>query len=101
MNSFTGYTTIEMNENASAVFNVWDKLLNDMYKTLKNNLSASEFAELQKDQREWITERDDYAEYAASEVEGGSLYNSIYTHALADYTAQRCSDFLYDYMVGM
>lgn len=99
--SFTGYTTVEMNENAAQIFEVWDTLLNDMYGALKKNLSVDEFAQLQQDQREWITERDDYAEYTAAEVEGGTLYNSIYVQAQADYTAQRCSDFLYDYMVGL
>lgn len=101
-NTFTGYTTVEMNEYANELFDVWDHLLNDMYKALKNNMSANEFTKLQQEQRQWIMDRDDYAEYIATqEAEGGSLYTSIYINALTDYTAQRCSEFLYDYMVGM
>lgn len=101
-NEFTGYTTVEMNALAADVFDVWDTLLNDMYQALKKNLPADEFAQLQQEQRQWITERDEYAEYTATEqAEGGTAYNMIYIGAQSEYTSQRCADFLFDYMVGL
>ncbi|MEE1130591.1 MAG: lysozyme inhibitor LprI family protein [Caryophanon sp.] len=95
-------TTIEMEEAAQKAFALWDALLNEMYGVLKNELSAADFEELRADQREWIAERDDYATYQATEqANGGSAYTMLYIDAQAQYTAQRCSDFLYDFMVSL
>ncbi|OCS91121.1 lysozyme inhibitor LprI family protein [Caryophanon latum] len=95
-------TTIEMEEAAQQAFSLWDALLNEMYGVLKNELSAADFEELRADQREWIAERDDYATYQATEqANGGSAYTMLYIDAQAQYTAQRCSDFLYDFMVSL
>lgn len=99
--AFTGYTTVEINEHMNEIVNVWDGLLNDMYQALKANLPESEFAALKADQRQWIKERDAYAEQTATEeAEGGTMYTMVYLSAISDYTEQRCYDFLYDYMTG-
>lgn len=99
--AFTGYTTVEINEHMNEIVNVWDGLLNDMYQALKANLPENEFAALKAEQRQWIKERDAYAEKTATEeAEGGTMYTMVYLSAISDYTEQRCSDFLYDYMTG-
>lgn len=95
-------TTVEMNDVSEQAFNVWDDLLNDMYGVLKAQLPAAEFEALRAEQREWIGERDEYATYIATEAaDGGSAYTSIYIDAQMQYTAQRCSDFLYEYFINL
>ena len=97
--SFTGYTTVEMNAHMGEIVQVWDQLLNDMYQALKANLHESEFAALQAEQRQWIKERDVYAEKTATEeAEGGTMYTMVYLSAISEYTEQRCYDLLNEYM---
>lgn len=95
-------TTVELEEAAQKAFSLWDSLLNEMYGVLKEELPPAEFEELRADQREWITERDDFATYQATEqANGGSAYTMLYIDAQAQYTAQRCSDFLYEIMIDL
>lgn len=99
--TFTGETTVEINAHTSELLTIWDDLLNEMYADLKAHLPTSEFKQLQTEQREWITERDDYAAFKASDFTGGTIYNSVYMEAQTEKTQSRCLDFLYDYFINI
>ena len=99
--AFNGMTTVEINQHTEEVLLIWDDLLNEMYADLKAHLPSKEFEQLRTEQREWITERDDYASFKASEFTGGTMYNSVYMEAQTEKTQSRCLDFLYDYFIHM
>lgn len=84
----------------NASYAQWDKLLNDIYGTLKSRLSATEFDSLRSVQRNWIKQRDADAQaafnnpddYAAEIAKAQSLSNS---------TSSRCYELLYQYQTSL
>lgn len=77
----------------------WDALLNDIYGTLKTNLSASDFNSLRNYQRQWIHDRDATADQASIDAESMDSYTPKVSHAmsLAESTKERCYELLNDY----
>lgn len=77
----------------------WDALLNDIYGTLKTNLSASDFNSLRNYQRQWISDRDATADQASIDAESMDSYTPKVSHAmaLAESTKERCYELLNDY----
>lgn len=68
----------------------WDNLMNDIYGTIREKISSSEFEALKTSQKEWLAKRENDAKESASDWEGGSGYNMAYYAALAESTGQRC-----------
>ena len=68
----------------------WDNLMNDIYGTIREKISSSEFETLKTSQKEWLAKRESDAKESASDWEGGSGYNMAYYAALAKSTGQRC-----------
>lgn len=56
----TGNTTFEINEFAKNKYDAFDKLLNDTYKAVKNQISKEEFECLRISQRAWLKEVENY-----------------------------------------
>lgn len=80
---------------AKEIFFQWDKLLNDVYKYLKNHLAATDFENVKQQQRAWIKEKEAQANSAAkanaenstrSEYEKYNVYNT--------FTAKRCEELI-------
>ena len=76
----------------------WDNLLNEIYGVLKEQLSSNEMDELRNKQREWISYRDNEADKAAKEFEGGTWAPVAYNGAIADLTRERCYYLVNNYM---
>ncbi len=78
---------------AKAKFAAADKALNEAYAKAKASLPDGVFAELQQDQREWITYRDgrsaEAAAYDGGAEEGKERENVEYWRSLADLTGER------------
>ncbi len=71
----------------------WDKLLNEIYGTLKANLSTSDFNALRDRQRQWIKERDHAAENAFNNPDGYAD-EIAYAESLSSTTSSRCYELL-------
>ena len=54
------------------LFAKWDKLLNDVYKHLKESLNPNEFDSLKQIQRDWIKEKEEAAAQARLSSRGGN-----------------------------
>lgn len=91
-------STIEILENSQKEYEEWDKLLNDIYNTLKENLDDVQFIELRELQREWINKRDEVAKEASLPFEGGTLESPIYISIQANETKLRCYWLVQNYM---
>lgn len=76
----------------------WDNLMNDIYGTIREKISSSEFEALKTSQKEWLAERENDAKESASSWEGGSGYKMAYYAALAKSTGQRCEWLVNQYL---
>lgn len=80
----------------NASYAQWDKLLNDIYGTLKSRLSAAEFENLRAVQRNWIPQRDADAQYAKNN-HGDYAVEIAEAMSLSSSTSSRCYELLYQY----
>ncbi|MDY6013051.1 lysozyme inhibitor LprI family protein [Clostridium sp.] len=93
-----GDTTAEMNENADAAYKAWDGALNDIYQYLKANLPSDEFKPLEKEEIQWIKQKEENAKQAADKYRGGTAATSVYLGSLGDDTKNRCYELVNEYM---
>ncbi|WP_262372536.1 lysozyme inhibitor LprI family protein [Sutcliffiella horikoshii] len=77
---------------------LWDKLLNEIYGVLEAQLPSEEMDELREEQRNWITYRDDSALEASLKYKGGTQEHLEYVAVLAKLTEERCYKLVMDYM---
>ena len=94
---YTG-TTAGMASLGSISYEKWDNALNKIYGELKNQLSQNEMETLKVAQRSWVKYRDEQAQSAADEYEGGSLSSVEYAFTLANLTKERCYELINKYM---
>lgn len=92
------YSTAGMISLAGQEYTLWDDLLNEIYQELKDVLDDSTMDELTNKQVEWIEYRDNKAEEAGKEVEGGSMYGLVITSSKAATTKERCFELIDLYM---
>lgn len=92
-------TQADMNINTQRQYELWDEVLNKIWDSLGRTMDRDAFRVLQQEQREWIDEKEAYALDAAKEVEGGSLYPTIYYSAAAKATEERVYELL-EYLTG-
>ena len=83
-------TQVEINQHAAAVFEKWDNLLNEVYQHLKSTMPSDEFKQLEKDELNWIAEKEKAVEAAAAEWEGGSGEPMVRYGTASKYTKDRC-----------
>ncbi|WP_240050779.1 lysozyme inhibitor LprI family protein [Metabacillus litoralis] len=77
---------------------IWDKLLNEIYGALKEQLSAEEMDQLKEEQRNWIKNRDERALEASLKYKGGTQEHLEYSAVSANITEERCYELVEDYM---
>ncbi|WP_223702141.1 lysozyme inhibitor LprI family protein [Sutcliffiella deserti] len=77
---------------------IWDRLLNEIYGVLQEQLSPEEMEQLREEQREWLQYRDDTALEASLEYKGGTQEHLEYVAVLANLTEERCYELVDNYM---
>lgn len=90
--------TLEMIEAASEEYEKWDKMLNEVYLKLAEQLSETEMNNLTEDELNWIKIRDEKSEAADDKFEGGSIAPFLRIDSLAKSTKERCSELVNNYM---
>ena len=91
-------TTLSLNQAEGERYELWDKLLNEVYGVLESQLSVKEMDQLRIKQREWIIYRDNKAKEASLVSGGGTAEKLIYLGELANQTEIRCYTLVNDYM---
>ena len=88
-------TQSAMNECAGKQYKQADSQLNALYKQINSRLQDSPDSKkrLVSAQRAWVAFRDAECSFAASGVEGGSVYPMIYSGCLAELTEKRVAAF--------
>ena len=84
----------EMTQHATQAYKSWDDLLNVVYDYVIEVLPADKASELSKEQKSWISEKENAMESAASEYTGGSMYGMIKAQTGADYTKERVKELI-------
>ena len=84
-----------MNECAAKQYKQADSQLNALYKQINSRLQDNPDSKkrLVSAQRAWVAFRDAECSFAASGVEGGSVYPMIYSGCLAELTEKRVAAF--------
>ena len=85
-------TTIGMRECATREISWWDKMLNNNYSDLKNQLGEDEFTELKKAQLAWVSYRDQKCEFEYFYWRDGTIRSIFYSSCQLDMTARRAID---------
>ena len=79
-----------MNVESKKIYDEWDRMLNEIYKYLKESMSQSEFAALQKEQQSWVNEKENAIKAQGKEYEGGSMAPLMMNSVGIQYTKERC-----------
>lgn len=86
----TATTQNEINRESANVFEQWDVLLNDVYQYLKTIMPNDEFKQLEKDEINWIKEKEKAMKEASAEWDGGSGEPMARYGTASRYTKERC-----------
>lgn len=90
--------TIEMKSAANQEYERWDKVLNEIYRVLKQQLSPDDMNKLKDEEIKWMAGRDAKAKKDSLEFEGGTAEQLIYTSSLVKTTKDRCYELVEKYM---
>ena len=82
-------TQADMNTFSEEIYQVWDGVLNDLWKTLKSTLDESNWNNLLEEQRAWIAEKEAEVKQAGEEVGGGSMAPLVASQRAAKLTRER------------
>jgi len=90
--------TLETKGAAGEEYDRWDAALNEIYGVLKTQLSKSDMSKLEKEEIQWIKDKEAKAKKASLEFEGGTGEQLAYTASLASTTKERCYELVNKYM---
>ena len=79
----------DMNTLSMEIYQVWDDVLNDLWKNLKETLDEETMDDLLQEQRTWIKENEAEVQKAREEVGGGSLAPLVANQKAAELTRTR------------
>lgn len=74
-----------------------DTQLNDIYKILEQQLPEADFQALQQQQRQWLEEREAYANKVAEPSAGTRGAGDLYNEGILEYTEQRIEEWIQIY----
>lgn len=83
-------TTVGLVEQETKRYEQWDKMLNEIYGVLIEQLDPEQLDALRQEQRNWVKERDETAKEASQKYSGGSMESLEYVATQAELTRERC-----------
>lgn len=82
-------TQSEMTEISSQLYQLWDNELNTIWAKLKETLDSATMATLTKEEREWISYKEDKIKKAGAKYEGGTMQPMVENDKGAELTKAR------------
>ena len=98
LDSLKAGSNIDMIKAANEEYRRWDIELNQIYGVLKIQLSTSEMSQLEKEEVQWIKDKEALADAEGKKYEGGSMEPLAYSASLAESTKKRCYELVNNYM---
>ena len=83
------FTQADMNTISMEIYQVWDGVLNDLWKVLKSTMEEGAMEKLLQEQRLWITEKEAEVKEAGEAVGGGSMAPMVADQRAAKLTRER------------
>lgn len=86
---------LEINKESGKVYTMWDELLNEIYTYLKQNLGSAEFKALEKEEIEWIKEKEAAIDVISKEWgDSGTGASMMRSRTGIEYTQARCYELI-------
>lgn len=85
-------TTVELSMCSKEQSEISDECLNYLWNLVRYQVDEDRFEDILEQQRSWIKERDQEAEAASAEFEGGTFAPIAYWNAMATKTIERCEE---------
>ena len=82
-------TQLDLNQRTQDIYILWDSLLNEIWKRLKDTQDAAKMEELTEKEREWISWKEQQISEAGKEFEGGSMESMVRAQKGAELTRKR------------
>ncbi|PRR81843.1 lysozyme inhibitor LprI family protein [Clostridium vincentii] len=79
----------------------WDNALNEIYGVVRTKLSTIEMSNLEKEEFQWIKDKEATAKEASSKFKGGTAEILMYTESLANTTKDRGYELVQKYMTEL
>lgn len=79
-------------------YDMYDKVLNEIYDLLRNDLSPETMSDLQTQQIKWIQEKEAAANKESEQYKGGTFEFVAYNSSLYESTKERCYELVNNYM---
>ena len=79
----------DMNTLSMEIYQIWDDVLNDLWKNLKATLDEETMDDLLQEQRAWIKEKEAEVQQAGAEFGGGSMAPLVANQRAAEITRTR------------
>ncbi len=80
---------MDMNITAAEMYQMWDDTLNIVWELLEANLNEVDMEVLRKEEKEWISFKEQETEKAGAGYEGGTMYSMIVNQKAAELTKAR------------
>lgn len=87
-------TQTEYNEKTKELYDLWDYALNRVWEALKQTKDAAAMDALTKEEREWISRKEEASQKAGEDYEGGTMYSMIVNQKAAELTKERVYELL-------
>jgi len=88
----------EMKTAVNEEYKRWDDALNEIYNVLRAQLSANVMGILEKEELQWIKDKEIKAKQVSLKFKGGTAESLIYTESLANTTKDRGYELVQKYM---
>lgn len=85
---------MQLNDTSEQLYNVWDSTLNQLWDVLKKTQDTETMNVLLVEEREWIAAKEQAAEEAGAEFEGGSMQPMVMNLKAAEMTKVRVYELL-------
>lgn len=82
-------TQLDMNETGAELLRNWDDTLNNVWRLLESELDESKMEALRKEERNWISQKEEQVKAAGQECEGGSMQSLAESMKAAELTKER------------
>ncbi|MCC3866710.1 lysozyme inhibitor LprI family protein [Terrisporobacter mayombei] len=90
---------VELSEMLGKEYSQWDKILNEIWSVLKEQLPDEEIKGLTRNQKTWIKTKEADADFAQEEGGTGTLGLEMKADSLLQSTKERCYYLVYNYMI--
>lgn len=98
LESYYSGPPVEMRYAAEEEYKRWDSVLNEIYSELKKSLSASDMDKLEKEEVQWIKDKEEKALNDSLEYKNSTNEHLSYLTSLAQSTKDRCYELVNNYM---